>query len=55
MFGMVANISSTFVFMFILFGSFLLKSGAGDFIVRIASGSPGVLQAVTRAARVMLP
>jgi TRAP transporter 4TM/12TM fusion protein len=36
MFGMVANISSTFVFMFILFGAFLLKSGAGDFIVRIA-------------------
>jgi len=36
MFGMVANISSTFVFMFILFGAFLLKSGAGDFIVNIA-------------------
>jgi TRAP-type uncharacterized transport system fused permease subunit len=44
MFGMVANISSTFVFMFILFGSFLLKSGAGE-----------ALQAVTRAARDMLP
>ena len=44
MFGMVANISSTFVFMFILFGSFLLKSGAGDFIVRIASSIAGRFQ-----------
>ena len=36
LFGLTANISSTFVFMFILFGAFLLKSGAGDFIVRLA-------------------
>ncbi len=36
MFGLTARISSTFVFMFILFGAFLLKSGAGDFIVRLA-------------------
>jgi len=36
MFGMTANISATYVFMFILFGSFLLKSGAGDFIVSLA-------------------
>jgi TRAP transporter 4TM/12TM fusion protein len=36
MFGLTANISATFVFMFIIFGSFLLRSGAGDFIVRIA-------------------
>lgn len=36
MFGMTANISATYVFMFILFGSFLLKSGAGDFIVNFA-------------------
>ncbi|ALO45566.1 TRAP transporter permease [Pseudohongiella spirulinae] len=36
MFGMTANISATYVFMFILFGSFLLKSGAGDFIVSFA-------------------
>jgi len=36
MFGLTANISATFVFMFIIFGSFLLKSGAGDFIVRLA-------------------
>lgn len=44
MFGMVANISSTFVFMFILFGSFLLKSGAGDFIVTIARSIAGRFQ-----------
>jgi len=36
MFGNTANISATYVFMFILFGSFLLKSGAGEFIVRLA-------------------
>ncbi len=36
MFGNTANISATYVFMFILFGSFLLKSGAGDFIVNLA-------------------
>lgn len=36
MFGSTANISATFVFMFILFGSFLLKSGAGDFIVNFS-------------------
>ncbi|MGQ9426197.1 TRAP transporter permease [Gilvimarinus sp. F26214L] len=37
MFGMVANISATYVFMFILFGAFLLRSGAGDFIVKLAN------------------
>ena len=36
MFGLTAQISSTFVFMFIIFGSFMLHSGAGDFIVRLA-------------------
>ncbi len=36
MFGLTANISATFVFMFILFGAFLLHSGAGDFIVKLA-------------------
>lgn len=44
MFGMVANISSTFVFMFILFGAFLLKSGAGDFIVNVAKALAGRFQ-----------
>jgi len=36
MFGLTANISATFVFMFIIFGSFLLRSGMGDFIVDLA-------------------
>ena len=36
MFGSTAYISATYVFMFILFGAFLLKSGAGEFIVRLA-------------------
>lgn len=36
MFGSTANISATYVFMFILFGAFLLKSGAGEFIIRLA-------------------
>jgi len=36
MFGNTANISATFVFMYILFGSFLLKSGGGEFIVNFA-------------------
>lgn len=36
MFGNTANISATYVFMFILFGAFLLKSGAGEFIVNLA-------------------
>src|SRR5690606_7702160 len=36
MFGSTANISATFVFMFILFGAFLLKSGAGEFIVNLS-------------------
>ena len=44
MFGMIANISATFVFMFILFGAFLLKSGAGDFIVRVAKSIAGRYQ-----------
>jgi TRAP transporter 4TM/12TM fusion protein len=37
LFGPIATISSTFVFMFILFSAFLMKSGAGDFIVDLAS------------------
>ena len=34
--GMITSISSTFVFLFVLFGAFLVKSGAGDFIIRLA-------------------
>lgn len=36
LFGSIATISSTYVFMFILFAAFLLKSGAGDFIVEVS-------------------
>ncbi len=41
MFGTIARISSTYVFMFILFGAFLLKSGAGEFIVDISRAVAG--------------
>lgn len=37
LFGSIATISSTYVFMFILFAAFLLRSGAGDFIVDLSS------------------
>ncbi len=53
LFGMIATISSTYVFMFILFAAFLLKSGAGDFIIRISRsmtrripGGPGLVAIV---------
>ncbi len=49
-FGPIARISSTFVFMFILFGAFLLRSGAGDFVIDMArsvagrfTGGPGLV------------
>jgi len=41
LFGNIARISSTFVFMFILFGAFLLKSGAGDFVINLARSVAG--------------
>ena len=41
LFGSIATISSTYVFMFILFAAFLLKSGAGDFIVEISNSVAG--------------
>ncbi len=41
LFGSIATISSTYVFMFILFAAFLLKSGAGDFIVDVSSAVAG--------------
>jgi TRAP transporter 4TM/12TM fusion protein len=50
MFGEIARISSTYVFMFILFGAFLTRSGAGDFIMNLArcaagkmTGGPGLV------------
>lgn len=36
LFGTIATISSTFVFLFVLFGAFLIKSGAGEFIIKLA-------------------
>jgi TRAP transporter 4TM/12TM fusion protein len=41
MFGPIARISSTTVFMFILFGAFLLRSGGGEFIVNLARAAAG--------------
>ena len=53
MFGTIASISSSFVFMFILFGAFLITSGAGEFIIRIAqalasrmTGGPGFVAVI---------
>ena len=43
MFGSIARISSTFVFMFILFGAFLVRSGAGDFVIDLARAVAGKL------------
>ncbi|MCH9808890.1 MAG: TRAP transporter fused permease subunit [Alphaproteobacteria bacterium] len=49
-FGTIATISSSFVFMFILFGAFLLRSGGGDFVIDLAravagrlTGGPGLV------------
>ncbi len=41
LFGNIARISSTFVFMFILFGAFLLRSGAGEFVINLARAVAG--------------
>ncbi|MEJ2661418.1 MAG: TRAP transporter fused permease subunit, partial [Desulfobacteraceae bacterium] len=40
-FGTIATISSTFVFLFVLFAAFLLKSGAGEFIIRLSEALMG--------------
>jgi TRAP transporter 4TM/12TM fusion protein len=52
-FGLIARISSTYVFMFVLFGAFLVRSGAGDFIINLArvaagrfTGGPGLVAVV---------
>ncbi|MBA6414734.1 TRAP transporter fused permease subunit [Colwellia sp. 6M3] len=36
MFGTIAQLSWTFVFMFVLFGAFLQVSGAGDYLLKVA-------------------
>lgn len=53
MFGSVATISYSFVFMFILFGAFLMRSGAGAFILdfsrvlaRRVIGGPGLVAVI---------
>ena len=40
-FGTIATISSTFVFLFVLFAAFLLKSGAREFIINLAMAAMG--------------
>ncbi len=40
-FGSIARISSTYVFLFILFGAFLLRSGAGDFVIDLSRAVAG--------------
>ena len=49
-FGTIARISSTTVFLFIIFGAFLVRSGAGEFVVALARaiagrfiGGPGIV------------
>jgi TRAP transporter 4TM/12TM fusion protein len=41
MFGPIARISSTDVYMFVLFGAFLLRSGAGEFVIDLARAAAG--------------
>ena len=41
MFGTIASISASFVFLFILFGAFLVRSGAGAFIIDLARAVAG--------------
>ncbi len=43
LFGTIAQISSSYVFMFLLFGAFLLRSGAGDFVIDMARAVAGRL------------
>lgn len=42
-FGKIATISSTYVFLFVLFAAFLLQSGAGNFIIRLSLALMGRL------------
>ncbi|MDD1780848.1 TRAP transporter permease [Enterovibrio sp. ZSDZ35] len=41
MFGPISRISWSYVFMFILFGAFLVKSGAGDYIINVSRAAAG--------------
>jgi len=40
-FGLPVRVASTFVFLFILFGTFLLKSGGGQILINLAYGIAG--------------
>jgi len=55
-FGTIARISSTYVVLFIIFGAFLLRSGAGDFVIDLARavagkliGGPGMVAVIASA------
>ena len=54
LFGSISQISVSFVYMFILFGAFLVRSGAGDFVIAMARvvagrvvGGPGLVAVVS--------
>ncbi|MFM1892063.1 MAG: hypothetical protein RLZ44_1140 [Pseudomonadota bacterium] len=54
LFGSIAQISVSFVFLFILFGAFLVRSGAGDFVIAMARalagrviGGPGLVAVIS--------
>ncbi len=56
LFGAIARLSSTTVFLFIIFGAFLLRSGAGDFVIALAravagrvAGGPGLVAVIASA------
>ncbi|QGG80066.1 TRAP transporter fused permease subunit [Litorivicinus lipolyticus] len=44
LFGTISRISSTYVFVFIIFGAFLVRSGAGEFVIDLARAVAGRLQ-----------
>jgi len=53
-FGNIARISSTTVFLFVIFGAFLVRSGAGDFVIALAraiagriAGGPGLVAVIS--------
>jgi len=56
LFGNIARISSTTVFLFVIFGAFLVRSGAGDFVIALAravagrvAGGPGLVAVIASA------
>ena len=57
MFGSIAQISWTFVFMFVLFGAFLQTSGAGNYLIHVSArlasrfrGGPGLVAVIASGA-----